>query len=86
MNVRLRIDFIACAGRGICAELLPELITLDDWGFPIVSDEPVPERLVPDARLSASACPMLALHLRRDKIRDRTPAPPRPDYDLGPGC
>jgi NADH:ubiquinone oxidoreductase subunit F (NADH-binding) len=35
---RLRVDPIACDGRGLCAEILPELITLDDWGYPIISD------------------------------------------------
>jgi ferredoxin len=35
---RLRVDPIACDGRGLCAEILPELITLDDWGFPIIGD------------------------------------------------
>jgi hypothetical protein len=29
---RLVVDFIACDGRGLCAEALPDLITLDDWG------------------------------------------------------
>jgi len=42
----LRVDFIACDGRGLCAEVLPQLITLDDWGFPIVSDRDVPPRLL----------------------------------------
>lgn len=29
---------IACDGRGLCAKILSELITLDDWGFPIIRD------------------------------------------------
>jgi ferredoxin len=62
-DARLRADFIACDGRGLCAEALPELITLDDWGFPIVSDRPVPSQLLPDARETIRACPMLALRL-----------------------
>ena len=41
-SAQLRVDFVACDGRGLCAEALPELITLDDWGFPIVSGRPVP--------------------------------------------
>ena len=36
----LRVDPIACDGRGLCAEVLPELITLDDWGFPIIAAGP----------------------------------------------
>ena len=31
--VRLAVDLIGCDGRGLCAELLPELVTLDDWGL-----------------------------------------------------
>jgi ferredoxin len=63
--VRLRVDLIACDGRGLCAEALPELITLDDWGFPIVGDQAVPPRLLADARATARACPKLALWLDR---------------------
>ena len=60
---RLRVDFIACDGRRLCAEALPELISLDDWGFPIVSGRVVPPRLLADARATVRACPKLALRL-----------------------
>ena len=60
---RLGVDFIACDGRGLCAEALPELITLDDWGFPITSGQPVPAWLLADARETVRACPKLALRL-----------------------
>ncbi len=59
---RLRVDPIACDGRGICAELLPELITLDDWGFPIIADE-VPGALREEATEAVRLCPKLALRL-----------------------
>lgn len=62
---RLRVDPIGCAGRGFCAEVLPELIRLDDWGFPIVSREPVADRLVGAAREAVRLCPKLALRLER---------------------
>ena len=62
---RLRVDFIACDGRGLCAEALPGLITLDDWGFPIVSRRAVPTHLLADARVTVRACPKLALSLER---------------------
>ncbi|WP_406731437.1 ferredoxin [Streptomyces sp. NBC_01794] len=58
----LRIDRIACAGRGLCAELLPELIDLDEWGYPVVKDRAVPDRLRAHARRAVAACPLLALH------------------------
>ena len=57
------MDFIACDGRGLCAAALPELITLDDWGFPIVSGHAVPPRLLADAHATVRLCPKLALRL-----------------------
>ena len=62
-GVRLRVDPIACDGRRICAEILPELITLDDWGFPIVGDVDVPLCLLDEAREAVRICPKLALRL-----------------------
>ena len=61
---RLRVDPIACDGRGLCAEVLPELVTLDDWGFPIIQGD-VPGPLVPGAREAVRVCPKLALHLAK---------------------
>lgn len=52
----------------MCAELLPEFITLDPWGYPIVPDEPVPDELKGLARRAAAACPTLALLI--DRRRD----------------
>jgi len=61
--LHLRVDPIACDGRGLCAELLSELISLDDWGYPIIRDGEVPADLVRDARQVVRTCPKLALHL-----------------------
>jgi ferredoxin len=47
----------------MCAELLPELIAEDPWGYPIVAAGPVPDELVPLARRAVAACPTLALLL-----------------------
>jgi ferredoxin len=63
MAKQLRVNPIACAGHGLCAELLPELITLDEWGYPILSGEPVPHRLERHARRAVTDCPALALTL-----------------------
>lgn len=60
---RFVIDRIRCDGRGLCAELLPELIRLDDWGYPIIAAEPVPERLAPLAQRAVANCPVQALAL-----------------------
>jgi ferredoxin len=65
-DLLLRVDPIACDGRGICAELLPEMIVMDDWGFPIVDGKPVPSELLSLAKKAAAACPTLALHLVRE--------------------
>jgi len=64
---RLRVNPIMCHAHGMCAELLPEFITLDPWGYPIVPDEPVPEDLKGLAKKAVAACPTLAL--LSDKIR-----------------
>jgi ferredoxin len=64
-GARLRVDPIACDGRGLCAEVLPELITLDDWGFPIIRDEDVPLGLLAGAGEAIRLCPLLALRLDR---------------------
>ena len=61
----LVVDRIRCDGRGLCAELLPELIRLDDWGYPIISPGPIPDHLMPLAERAVEDCPVLALTLRR---------------------
>ena len=66
MSLRLVVDPIACDGRGVCAELLPERIRLDPWGFPIIDDRPITGSLEAHALRAVSACPVLALSIRRD--------------------
>jgi ferredoxin len=61
----LRVNPILCDAHGHCAELLPELIELDEWGYPIVANEPVPPKLEKEARMAVSMCPRLALMLER---------------------
>lgn len=58
---RLVVDWIKCDGHGICAELLPEFVQLDDWGYPMVRGEAVPRGLEGLARRAVRACPTLAL-------------------------
>lgn len=60
---RLRVNPIACEAHGLCAELLPEWIATDDWGYPIVDDRPIPAELIEHAQRAADACPTLALLL-----------------------
>ena len=60
--MRLEVDWIRCRGHGICAELAPESIHLDDWGFPMVLMA-VPDHALSHARRACSACPSTALSL-----------------------
>jgi ferredoxin len=65
MSHRLRVNPIRCTAHGMCAELLPERIRLDDWGYPLIEDAEIPEALLEHARRAAAACPTLALLLER---------------------
>jgi len=58
----LRVAWTRCEGRGLCHELLPEVIDLDPWGYPIVK-APITPRLRPAAREAVRDCPLLALQL-----------------------
>jgi ferredoxin len=62
-RLELRVDRIRCNGAGLCAELLPELITLDDWGYPMLEPTGVPANLEAHARRAVETCPVLALRL-----------------------
>lgn len=66
MTGALRLDHIACDAHGLCAELLPELVSLDDWGYPIIASGGVPPHLLGHARKAVLACPKLALSLDGD--------------------
>jgi ferredoxin len=65
VSEHLRVNPIACEAHGMCAELLPELIELDDWGYPLVDGRDVPDELRAHARRAVAACPTLALLLER---------------------
>ena len=65
--MRLRVNPIQCVAHGLCAELLPEAVRLDDWGYPIVDDGDVAPELVDLARRAADACPTLALLLESQR-------------------
>jgi ferredoxin len=69
---RMRVNPILCNGYGYCAEIVPELIALDDWGFPIVSASRIAsgrvERL---AERAVATCPRLALLLEEARSDSR---------------
>jgi ferredoxin len=63
VEYRLRVDWAGCAGHLVCVDLLPELLGVDDWGYPMVPDRPIPPHLLRHARRAKAACPALALRL-----------------------
>ena len=63
MSATLHVDRTRCDGYGMCAELLPELIRLDEWGFPILRSNEVPGHLRELAERAVEACPVLALRV-----------------------
>lgn len=64
--MRIEVDWIRCAGHGVCAAALSEMITRDPWGFPVVrGDGEVPGHLRPAAKTAEATCPAAALRVRR---------------------
>ena len=73
-TTRLHIDWTACDGRGLCAELLPRLIGRDEWGYPVAlkgdaaarSDIPIGANDLEAADEAVALCPLVALRLLTD--------------------
>ncbi len=64
----LHVDWTRCDGHGLCADLLPEVLTRDEWGYPLAVDPAnaslvVPDAVVGHARRAVDLCPLLALRL-----------------------
>jgi ferredoxin len=69
----LRVDPILCDGFGHCHELAPELVGVDEWGYPIIEGQPTPLgeiEILKSARLAVRGCPRQALRIERGR---RTP-------------
>ncbi len=65
----LVLNPIMCDGRGLCHEAAPDLIDLDEWGYPLLPGHGLRAELS-RAQLKAAedathACPVLALHIER---------------------
>jgi ferredoxin len=86
MRRRLEVDPTVCDGHGLCAELAPELVELDEWGYPILADANVSDRLRQHAKRAVAACPVLALRLREiSQPHSPAPSPQGIREDAGPG-
>ncbi len=72
MSDSLHIDWTRCDGRGLCTELLSNLLVRDDWGYPMPrraqpgtrSDIPISLQNAEAAQEAIHLCPRLALSLR----------------------
>jgi len=62
-RLELVLDPVACDGRGVCAEMLPERIELDRWGFPVIDGAAITPTLYEHAVRAVRSCPKQALHL-----------------------
>mgnify|MGYP003600392590 FL=1 len=58
------IDWRRCRGHGVCAAALQEMVTLDEWGYPVMPDPTVSDDLVVAARMAQATCPAAALRVR----------------------
>lgn len=67
VTTRLHVDWTRCDGHGSCAELLPDLLGVDDFGFPVARSgerDPVVPRLAEEAaRHAVRNCPLMALRM-----------------------
>ncbi len=64
----LKVNPILCDGFGHCHELAPELVDVDEWGYPIISTEPVPQSdsgALQSARYAVRGCPRQALKIEK---------------------
>jgi ferredoxin len=62
-TIKLVVNPIVCDGHGLCAELFPEGVELDDWGYPIMKLDALTPELEPLARQAVAECPVRALRL-----------------------
>ena len=74
-GTHLKVNPITCQAHGMCAELLPELIELDEWGYPIIDARPVPDELLALARRAAQSCPTFALLVEERAAHPRRSPP-----------
>lgn len=61
MDIRLRVDWIRCDGYGLCGDLAPDLIELDEWRYPILRAGALDSWERDEAQRAVDCCPMKAL-------------------------
>jgi ferredoxin len=68
---QLVVDPVACDGVGMCAQLAPDVVTLDTWGYPVVPRDGLAGDEARQAARAVAGCPRRALLL----VPSKTPAP-----------
>lgn len=69
-DVRLAVDRVRCTGHGVCAQLLPDRVRLDEWGYPLLGETGTAREVVVDAQAAQLAqqwCPARALWSARSQ-------------------
>lgn len=63
------LDPTLCSAHGMCADVMPEVFELDEWGYPVLVSgglrTPVPDELVWAAKRAVRSCPVRALSLHK---------------------
>jgi len=63
MTAKLAIDWTRCDGHGLCMALLPDAVTRDDWGYPVLDGHALARQRPDDLKRAVATCPALALRL-----------------------
>lgn len=53
----LKMDRSRCCGYGMCADLCPEVFSLDENGFVVANMDAIPDHLLESAQEAAYCCP-----------------------------
>lgn len=69
--VALVVDPVACDGVGMCAQLAPDVVALDSWGYPVVPAGPLSPAETEQAARAVAGCPRRALLM----VTSRAPSP-----------
>ncbi|MFD3514523.1 ferredoxin [Streptomyces sp. NPDC058657] len=77
---KLAVDWTLCQGHGLCADVVPELVRLDNDGYPVLADAAVPPHLRARAQRAVRRCPALALRVEAAPA-ERPAAPSRRALD-----
>ena len=62
-QTQLVVDPVSCDGVGMCAQLAPDVVGLDSWGFPVVPPGPLSRADSKQAARAVAGCPRRALLL-----------------------